>query len=38
MSLSQKDNSMIIYKKEDILKLIDSSYDGSIRIWDFHMG
>jgi WD40 repeat protein len=33
-----KHHSMIVYKKEDIVKLIDSSYDGNIRIWDFHMG
>ena len=30
--------SIIINDKEEIVKLIDSSYDGNIRIWDFHSG
>ena len=30
--------SIIIHKAEDILKLIESCYDGNIRIWNFHTG
>ena len=30
--------SIIIHKSEDILKLIESCYDGNIRIWNFHTG
>jgi WD40 repeat protein len=30
--------SLIIYSKEKIVKLIESSEDGHIRIWDFHCG
>ena len=30
--------SIIINKKEEVVKLIDSSFDGNIRIWDFHSG
>ena len=30
--------SIIIYDKEKIVKLISSSYDGNIRIWNFHKG
>ena len=37
-----KDNrphcSIIIYNKDDIIKLIDSCDDGNIRIWNFHTG
>ena len=28
--------SVIIYNYEEIVKLIDSSWDGNIRIWNFH--
>ena len=28
--------SIIIDNKEDIIKMIESSFDGNIRIWDFH--
>ena len=28
--------SIIIDNKEDIIKIIESSFDGNIRIWDFH--
>ena len=28
----------LIYDKEEIIKLIDSSEDGNIRIWNFHSG
>ena len=31
-------SSAIIYKKEEMVKLIDSSYDGNIRIRNFHSG
>ena len=32
-------HSLIIYKnKKDVIKLIESSFDGNIRIWDFHAG
>ena len=31
-------NSIIINDKEDIIKIIESSEDGKIRIWDFHSG
>ena len=33
-------NSIIIYKEnnDNIIKLIESSNDGNIRIWDFHSG
>ena len=30
--------SIIINSKEEKVELIDSSYDGNIRIWDFHSG
>ena len=30
--------SIIIHKNENILKLIESCYDGNIRIWNFHTG
>ena len=30
--------SIIMHKTEDILKLIESCYDGNIRIWNFHSG
>ena len=30
--------SFLIYDKEEIIKLIDSSRDGNIRIWNFHSG
>jgi surface protein len=30
--------SIIINSKETIIKLIESSYDGNIRIWNFHSG
>ena len=29
---------IIINSKEEIIKLIDSSYEGTIRIWNFHSG
>jgi len=39
---SENDNNyhkdMLIYNKEKIIELIDSSGDGNIRIWDFHLG
>ena len=39
---SENDNSshlsIVINDKEEIIKLIDSSWDGNIRIWDFHSG
>ena len=28
----------IIYDKEELVKLIDSCYDGNIRIWNFNTG
>ena len=31
-------SSIIINDKEDTIKLIGSSYDGNIRVWDFHSG
>ena len=31
-------NSIVINNKEEIVKLIESSYEGNIRIWDFHAG
>jgi WD40 repeat protein len=31
-------SSAIIYKKEEMIKLIDSCYDGNIRIRNFHSG
>ena len=31
-------NSIIINDKEDVIKLIESSEDGNIRIWDFYSG
>ena len=30
--------SFIINDKEEIIKLIESSYDGNIRIWNFNIG
>ena len=30
--------SIIIYDKEDVVKIIESSGDGNIRIWNFHTG
>ena len=30
--------SLTIYKEEEIIKLIESSLDGNIRIWNFHSG
>ena len=30
--------SIIIHKSEEILKLIESCYDGNIRIWNFYTG
>ena len=30
--------SIIINKKKDVIELIESSGDGNIRIWDFHLG
>ena len=30
--------SIIIDNKENIIKMIESSFDGNIRIWDFHSG
>ena len=35
---NQEHNSIIIDNKEKTLKLIESSKDGNIRIWDFHSG
>ena len=31
-------SSIVICNIEEIIKLIESSYDGSIRIWNFHSG
>ena len=31
-------SSLIIYQNDEIIKLIESSEDGKIRIWDFHSG
>ena len=31
-------NNIIIYDKEEIIKLIESATDGKIRIWNFHSG
>ena len=31
-------NSVIVYDKEEIIKLMESSGDGYLRIWDFHEG
>ena len=31
-------NSLIIKDNEEIIKLIESSEDGNLRIWDFHSG
>ena len=31
-------SDIIIYDKEKIIKLIESSWDGNIRIWSFHSG
>jgi len=33
-----KINSFIIYNDNDILKIIESSDNGTIRLWDFHSG
>ena len=30
--------SIIIHQKEEIVKLIESSWDGNVRIWNFHSG
>ena len=30
--------SLIVYNKEEIVKLIESSWDSYIRIWNFHTG
>ena len=30
--------SAVVYSKEEIVKLIESSFDGNIRIWNFHSG
>lgn len=30
--------SIIIYNSNDIVKIIESSYDGNIRLWNFHTG
>lgn len=35
---SSKINSFIIYKENNILKIIESSDNGTIRLWDFHRG
>ena len=35
---SQPHCSLIVNDKEDIIKLIESCYDGNIRIWNFHLG
>ena len=35
---NKEHNSIIIDNKEKALKLIESSMDGNIRIWDFHSG
>ena len=37
-SWNKDHNSLIINDKEEIVKLIESSEDGNIRIWDFHGG
>ena len=31
-------NSLIIKNDDDIIKIIESCYDGNIRIWNFHTG
>ena len=31
-------NRMVVYKDEDLTKLIESCGDGFIRIWNFHLG
>ena len=31
-------HSLIIYNENDVEKLIESSFDGNIRIWNFHSG
>ena len=31
-------NSFFIYDKDNLVKLFESTYDGLIRIWDFHTG
>ena len=31
-------NSVIVNDKDEIVKLIESSLDGNVRIWDFHKG
>ena len=35
---NQSHCSIIINDKEEIIKLIESCYDGNIRIWNFHSG
>lgn len=30
--------SIVIHNKENIIKIIESSFDGNIRIWNFHSG
>ena len=35
---NSKINSFIIYKENHILKIIESSDNGTIRLWDFHRG
>ena len=30
--------SIIIYNSNDIVKMVESSYDGNIRLWNFHTG
>ena len=31
-------SNILIYDKKDIIKLIETCYDGNLRIWDFHSG
>ena len=35
---SKQNLSLIVYSNEEITKLIESSSDGNIRIWNFHLG
>ena len=37
-SFNEEHNSIIINNNEEIIKLIDSSFDKYIRIWNFHSG
>ena len=37
-NMAQNIKSLVIINREDIVELIESSYEGNIRIWNFHSG